>query len=453
MISRCTRVPHFLCIVALVANLLAPALRAQGRDEEVALLREQVRLLTEKVKQLEERMGPPAAAAAVPAPAPKPAVLAVSDRAISFTSGDGLAALRLRGTLQVDSRSFFDDAGVQGNDTFLIRRARIYLEGSFNRLFQFQIVPDFAGTSASLVNANLTASFSPSFQVKLGKFKTPVGIEQIQSDPTNAFVERAQPSNLMPGFDIGLQVGGDLAGGLVRYTAGVFNALPDSGTFPNADSDDEKGLVGRVMVRPGGGLEVGVGATYSPDLSAASSLGGGYRTDGQQRYFAYDAATVASGDGWRVTPQAALYRGPFGAMAEYVVSAIHVRSGATRAELKHEAWHVLASYVLTGEAASYNGVVPRRNFSRVDGGLGAFEVTARVTGMELDADTFPVFASGRTNASEINSFGLGLNWYLSAGLKFTTDYFQSDFESVQPATSLLLRTGEKALMTRLQLIF
>ena len=455
---RRIRFSRLIGLAALAGTLLAPAAWAQGQAEEVALLREQVRLLTDKVKQLEDRMQPPPTAAstgtlAAADPLPKPAVLAVSDRSVSFSSGDGLAVIRLRGLLQVDSRSFFSDAGIRGNDTFLIRRARISLEGSFNRLFQFQIVPDFAGASATLVNANVTAAFSPAFQVRLGKFKTPVGIEQIQADPTNAFLERAHPSNLMPGFDIGLQAGGDLAGGLVRYTVGVFNALPDSGTLPNADSDDEKGLVARVMLRPGGGLEVGLGATYSPNLTAASSLGGGYRTDGQQRYFAYDVGTTASGDGWRITPQAALYRGAFGAMAEFVVSAIEVQSAATRAELQHQAWHVMASYVLTGENASYTGVVPRRSFNLAEGNWGSFEVTARAAGIELDADTFPTFASGRTNASEVTSFGLGLNWYLSAGMRFMADYLQSDLSSVQPTTSPLITAGEKTLMTRLQLIF
>ena len=49
----------------------------------------------------------------------------------------------LHGVLQVDNRSFFDDSGIQGNDGFLLRRARPILQGTLYRDFDFIFVPDF----------------------------------------------------------------------------------------------------------------------------------------------------------------------------------------------------------------------------------------------------------------------------------------------------------------------
>jgi phosphate-selective porin OprO and OprP len=447
-------------VVVLVVFLTGrPAFaQVQAADSEVALLREQVRTLAEKVRQLEERLVPapsPAPVATAPsAAAPKPPVTTVTDRTISLAAGDGSTTLRLRGIAQVDSRWFFNDGGIVGNDAFLIRRARIIMEGSFNRIFQFQITPDFAGSAASLLNANITAVLGPALQIKVGKFKTPVGIEQAQANMVTAFVERTHPSSLMPSFDVGMQIGGEFAEGRLSYTAGVFNGLADgASSTTNTDTDDHKGVVARIMARPFEGLEVGVGATYSPDLTAATPLTPGYRSDGQQRFFAYDATTVADGDGWRVSPQAAYAHGSLGLMAEYAVSAINVRAGGVRTELKHEAWHGQVTYNLTGEAASFTGVVPRTNFRLGADGWGAVVLALRASVMDLDDQTFPAFASPRTNATEVTSYGVGLNWHPSASVRITADYLQSDFDVALSPTSLLLREGEQVVVTRLQLMF
>jgi phosphate-selective porin OprO/OprP len=444
-------------LVVLLVGRPASA-QAQAVDSEVALLREQVRLLAEKVRQLEERLIPSQATAPVPATpsaaAPKPPVTTVTDRTISLAAGDGGTTLRLRGLAQVDSRWFFNDGGIVGNDAFLIRRARIMMEGSFNRIFQFQLAPDFAGSAVSLVNANITAVLSPAFQVKVGRFKTSVGIEQFQSNMVTAFVERTHPSSLMPSFDIGLQIGGELAEGRFSYTAGIFNGLADAASsLTNTDTDDHKSLAVRMMARPLKGLEVGVGATYSPGLSTATPLTTGYRSDGQQRFFAYDATTVADGDGWRVSPQAAYARGSLGLMAEYAMSAINVRAGGVRTELKHEAWHGQLTYNLTGEAASFTGVVPRTNFRLGADGWGAVVLALRASVMDIDDQTFPAFASPRSNATEVSSYGVGVNWHPSASVRITADYFQSDFDAPLAPTSALLREGEQVVVTRMQLMF
>ncbi|GAB1490190.1 porin [Opitutaceae bacterium] len=450
--------PRALVLLVAVIFGLPAAVQAQAADSEIALLREQVRLLADKVRQLEERLTPAPALAPVAAPASaaasKPAVVTVNDRTVNLAAGDGLTSLRLRGLVQADSRWFFDDGGIVGNDAFLIRRARIIMEGAFGRIFQFQITPDFAGSSASLMNANITAAISPALQLKVGKFKTPVGMEQVQSNTVTTFIERTHTSSLMPGFDVGVQLGGDLADGRINYTVGFFNGLADaasSGT--NNDTDDHKGFAGRVLVRPAKGWEIGLGATYSPDLSTATPLSAGYRSDGQQRFFAYDATTVADGDGWRIAPQTTYARGSLGLMAEYAVSAVNVRSGGVRTELKHDAWLGQVSYVLTGESAGFNGVIPRTPFRLGEAGWGAWVIALRASGMDLDDRTFPTFASSRSNATGVTSYGLGLNWHPTASVRISADYFQSDFDTTLAPTSALLREGEQAILTRMQLTF
>ena len=128
------------------------------------------------------------------------------DKGFALVSPDTSTSLRLRGLLQVDSRWFFDKA--IDNDAFLIRRARLGLEGKFANTTEYQLIGEFASSSASLLDANVTVTYSPELQLKLGRFKTPIGLEQLQGDSSTLFfTERSLVSQLLPNRDIGAQLG------------------------------------------------------------------------------------------------------------------------------------------------------------------------------------------------------------------------------------------------------
>ena len=79
-----------------------------------------------------------------------------------------------------------------------------------------------------------------------------------------------------------------------------------------------------------------------------------------------------------------------------------IHSG-TSAQLKNDAWQIAASWLLTGEDASYQGVKPNRPFSAgADGGWGAVELLARYQENNIDKDAFTNFVdrkSTRLNSS------------------------------------------------------
>ena len=435
-------------------------LTAQPADAEIAALREQIRLLDQRLQELERQRATSRETASTPtAPASK---VAVNDRSVALSSADEAHAFRLKALVQADSRWFFNDGGIPNNDAFILRRARMIFEGTFHRWLQFQIVPEFGGGSTTLLDANVTLALRPELQVKVGKFKSPVGLEQLQSDSWAYFIERSMVSGLVPNRDIGVQVGGDVLEGKLNYSLAVLNGVADgSSSSNNADFDDDKDFVVRLFAQPFkgqeehllSGLGIGFAASYAPGSETASALTSGYRTDGQQRFFTYTDGTVADGDTWRLAPQAYLYSGPFGMMAEYVRSTVNVRAGTNRAELQHVGWQASAGYVLTGEDASYGGVKPDRNFSPGGDGWGAFEVVARISQVDIDEKTFPLFASPAVSADKITSAGVGLNWYLNRSVRATVNYFHATFDTALAPTSLLLQEGEDALLTRLQLTF
>ncbi|HTL68972.1 MAG TPA: porin [Lacunisphaera sp.] len=445
------------------ALLALSAFPAVVRADELSQLREQLQALEQRILVLERKQEIKSGdAAAVTGDVPK---VTVSDKDFALASADGANAIKLRGLAQFDVRLFFGDHGA-ANNAFVLRRARIIAEGTFARNFSFQLVPDFGGSSVGIVDANLGIAISPGLQFKVGKLKSPVGLELLESDSWTFFNERSIVTNLVPNRDLGVQASGEVLDGTLSYAAGIFGGVPDGASTSNSDFDNDKDLVGRIYYAPfrndkdspWHGLAFGIAGSLGREKSA-SGVTGGYKTDGQQTFFKYGSTTVSDGQSWRVAPQLEYRNGPIGLLGEFVVSTVNLRPtpGGPKAELMNRGWQIAGGYVLTGEDSSFNGVVPRTNFDLAGGTWGAFEVTARHANLKIDDGSFPLYASPASNAGEASSLGLGLNWYLSKAVALKLDYYQTKFEAppgapAVPATPFL-RQDEKSLITRFQVSF
>lgn len=452
---------------ALLALPLAFSAARGADDADLKALRDQIRALEQKMLVLERKQEIKDEAAAAAAPStPK---ITVNDKGFTLASADGANAIKLRGLVQLDARLFFGDGGAAAglnNNAFVLRRARLITEGTFAKNFSFQLVPEFGGSSVSLVDANLGVAIDKSLGFKIGRVKSPLGLELLQSDSWGFFNERSIVTNLVPNRDLGIIASGDLLDGRLNYSVGILNGVADGGSSTNTDFDNEKDFVARVYATPfkndaGSplqGLSFGVSASTGREKGAAGRTSG-YKTDGQQTFFSYASTTVADGQNWRVVPQFDYRNGSFGLLGEYAISTVNVRPSATGAkrELQNKGWQLAAGYVLTGEASSYNGVVPATNFNPAKGTWGAFEVAARVANLDVDDAAFPLYASVSSNATEATSYGVGLNWYLSKAVRFTFDYYQTQFDlpAGAPATptNAVIRQDEQSLITRFQVSF
>jgi phosphate-selective porin OprO/OprP len=450
--------------LAILALSSGPALRLRATEaDELKLLRDQIHALEQKLLVLERKQEIKDEAAAAAAPTtPK---VTINDKGFTLASADAANTIKLRGLVQLDSRLFFNDNGIV-NNALVLRRARIITEGTFAKNFTFQLVPEFAGSSVSILDANLGVNVSKALQFKFGRFKSPVGLELLQSDSWTFFNERSIVTNLVPNRDLGIQASGELYDGRLNYTVGAFGGVADGASTTNTDFDNEKDVVVRLIASPfkneaGSalqGLSFGISASQGREKTTAGRTGG-YRTDGQQTFFSYAATTIADGQNWRYSPQFDYRNGSFGLQGEYVLSTVNVRPSATgkKTELQNKAWQLSGGYVLTGEDSSYAGVVPRTNFDYANGTWGAFEVTARYADLKVDDAAFPVYAALASNADEATSIGLGLNWYLSKAVAFKIDYFQTKFGFAPGApavpSNLVLRQDEKSLITRFQVSF
>ena len=450
---------HKFAPALAVLLTLAPIVQA----DELTQVREQLHALEQKLLVLERKQEIKDEAAATAAPTtPK---LTINDKGFTLASADAANSIKLRGLVQLDSRVFFNDNGIL-NNAFVLRRARIISEGTFAKNYTFQVVPEFGGSSVAIVDANLGIAVNKALQFKLGRFKSPVGLELLQSDSWTFFNERSIVTNLVPNRDLGIQASGEVLGGKLNYTVGVFGGVADAASTTNTDFDNEKDVVGRLWASPfkdtaGSplqGLSFGISASLGREKTASGRTAG-YKTDGQQTFFSYAATTIADGQSWRYSPQFDYRSGSFGLLGEYVVSTVNVRPSVTgkKAELQNKAFQLAAGYVLTGEDSSYAGVVPKTNFDFANGTWGAFEVAARYANLKIDDAAFPLYASAASNADQATSYGLGLNWYLSKSVRLTFDLYQTKFDlapgSPITSTNAVLRQDEKSFITRFQLSF
>ncbi len=386
-------------------------------------------------------------------------VLALSDKGLSVKNAAGDFEVKLRGLVQADARYFGGDTSSSQTDTFMFRRIRPTLEGSWGKLVGFRLTPEFAGDSATIVDAYVDLKFDPRATVRIGKLKGPVGLERLQSGGATAFIERGFPTELAPNRDLGVQLQGEFASGGLSYAVGVFNGAPDGRDAATSNPDGDFELAARVFAEPWknsanalSGLGFGIAASCGDKHGSGNNFLPRYRTPGQVQFFNYRSTVLADGEHLRISPQAYYYGGRVGLLGEYISSRQDVRAASgTRADLENTAWQVTAGYVLTGEDASYRGVLKPSNAFSIDGpGWGAFEVVGRYGRLDIDDAAFPVFADPATASTTARSWGIGLNWYLNANVKLVTNYARTAFDAAPGATA---RNDEEVVFTRAQFSF
>jgi len=515
------------------SGVLGVAGQAAANDStELEQLRALVQELDQKVKVL-ARQSEIAAEDATTKKKETPVVKA-SSSGFGLESADGQNSIRFRGVLQSDYRSFSDGrSGIgaisasapagfypanEANNSFLIRRARPTVEGTLWGIYDFRFTPEFgeaktsnSGSTSGIVDAYVDARFKPWFQVRAGKFKPYVGLERLQSATDIKLIERSYVTNaILPNRDLGVALHGDVLDNKLNYAFGIMNGVPDGGDSPTSTTTiNDREYQARLFSTPFkdqdsalAGLGFGMATTYTDASGTFNSSGttagtvsnsdltSGYKTEGQQTFFQYTSATYQSGRRFRWAPQAYYYYGPFGLMAEYVDESVKVNYdvpsnnqsvGVNQKTLNNNAWEITASYLLTGEDASFKGVKPKQNFDLDKGGWGAWEVVGRYDEINLDNDTFKNFGTGgtlstanaqryfgdlRNSAKSAKTWVGGVNWYLNPNLKVALNYEQTRFDggagignpnasvaNGETPTNVTDRQEEKAVFARFQIAY
>jgi phosphate-selective porin OprO and OprP len=421
--------------LAVTLGLSFSAAAADGRDAEIALLKEQLALLQAQVQALEERSGVQsdvntATAQALDKLASEPAKVETRG-GIKVSVPDKAFEASLGGRIHFDAYAFDRDlAPTTGTTEF--RRARLTLAGKLYG-WDYKMEQDFAaGTNLDGLRDLYIAKAALGGKFTIGHFKPYRSMEELTSSNEITMMER--PFSSATGLYAGRQFQqgvGYLRGG-DNYTFGVaaFN-LRGAGDVRNEGTGASLRATFAPVNTSTSTLHFGVSASTenanrgSEDLRARASYAG---RRGPTQTIA--TTTGASGDSVDTLGlEAAGAFGPLFFQSEYALASFGRPQGADH---DVETWYVMGSWMLNGGHKPYkaaNGVFASPKAT--DKGL--WELTARYDAIE----------NKDVAGLEVDSWILGLNYYVNPSVRVMFNYTRGDNQLTGD------KTGQYAVRTQL----
>lgn len=394
-------------------------------------------------------------------------------------SADGLFGISPYGYLDTDYRAYKGDGAPPA--TFLIRRARFGFQGNFGSHFDFAILTDANSTSGAIVrDAYLNVRIRPEFQFQAGQFKEPFAQETGIGATNLDFVERGLQALLYPCSGTayrcpGITLHGDISGGVIQWWAGAFNGR--NGVAPNLTNEPE--FVGRLRFYPFRKSTSDLFKQFAFGGSITHSRTCGLCGDNSFSGAIPDAAYTffpqlrVNGPTWRYEGEFTYIKGPYALRGEYdqlqqqrydVGSETPGGLGFLNLPgIGAKAWNISTTYLLTGEKRPENGT-PRvkRPLLGPDTpggkgrGWGAFEVTARYTGIQADAPSasfMDLYTPGYVPQYNFHTdeITFGINWYPNYWVKYMVNVGIDQLH--QPSTTGQIPQNFYVVLQRLQFRF
>jgi phosphate-selective porin OprO/OprP len=352
--------------------------------------------------------------------------------------------------LQLDS-AWYDSSDTEFEDGTELRRARLNAGGTVLRDVEFRVEADFSGLTqdnsaydVTLQDAWLRYHGIKPFSVTAGNFKIPFGLEALSGSRNLTFMERGLPAALLNQRAPGAMVAAH--GERWSVAAGGFGAT----LIPQTVDDEGHGVAARTTVAPlsapGRALHLGFGIQWRktrqrgadgnrtvrfrsrPEsnltdddrtASAFSLTGDGY-SFGVSPGRVVDTGDIGGGvdDYLLLGGEGAAVFGPLSLQIEYIRSWVSLERGD---DPHFDGWYATASWFLTGESRNYRpdkgvfeGVQPVRPLDRRRLGIGAWEIAARYSGLDL--------SNTAVLGGDMHDMTIGLNWYPNAFVRVMANY-------------------------------
>lgn len=380
-------------------------------------------------------------------------------------SADKSAQLRFHLQVQGDGRFWHGTTPAKVTETFFLRRAIPWIDGTLPGGISFLLAPDFSqiattntaaqGNSAiNLPDAYFQLKVIDEVQLRVGKFRAPIGLERLQPTGQVFFNEFALATELTPLRDLGAQLQGDIAGGYVGYAAGIFNGAVDN-AYTDVDPSRYKDAGGLIYYKPFGPATpdlfqyavFGVAGTAGrrhggPQAAGQSTNLPTYKSPGGASIFSYKTGAkldptdtvIASGQQRRFNVHGYYSIGPAGILAEYLYSQQRVGLNGNNVAVGNQGFIAEASVFLFGGKASYSAATISSPFDLKAGTYGALELVGRVSQLKFDEsafgaktdDTKPVDeAASVKKATELAG---GLSYYWNRNVRFLFSYNHTSYK-------------------------
>lgn len=427
----------------LLAGASTQAMAQQTNDQKIAALEARLAELTDQIADLKASTTTAINDVRTQSQATTPTV---SGGRPALATSDGSQKFAVRAVVQVDAANYDEKTG-DLNSGSNVRRARLGIEGSFAKDWNYNLTGEFGGSAVEAAQLNQAyveyAGWRPfgltnPVRLRTGAWATPTGLEDGTSNTDSLFLERAAVAELVR----------NLAGGDGRTGVGVLangdhwyaDAVITGATVATSGTTDEQlGFLGRIAVNP----------LYSPDYSVhiGASIQGVLQpaeTAPGVRPLTFQERPELRVDGTRLVATQAIpvdgltaYGLELGAHFKNLQFAseafrIDVRGrGVYHYDPSFDGWYANLAWTLTGEAHTWNpanggyrGIKPAKPFDINTGDIGAWELAARYSHLNLNEReglagiAIPV---GGVRGGKQNITTLGLNWYPNTVFRFLVD--------------------------------
>jgi phosphate-selective porin OprO/OprP len=379
----------------------------------------------------------------------------------TIATGDGNFTLALRTLVQFDWAYYSQGVRPAGTDFSSgsnFRRARFGASGTLFHDWQYEFIYDFGGSGVEapgISSAFIQYDGIAPVHVKIGAFPPSESFEDSTSASDLVFLERAQPTDIQRGI-----AGSDGRNAAqifaydddyyasAAYTLGLVN---DAAVF-----DEQQGVVGRVAWRPLHSLDYNfaIGGNFSYVFKIADTAAGpgsptAFRLRERpelnvdsQNIRLIDTGTIDADNYFDWGIEAAGNWKSFYAQGGYFGYDVSRRTGVL-ADPDFSGWYVQASWLLTGEQkpyrperGAYASPKPNDPLTFDKGGIGAWEIAARYSDLDLD---FQAGAPGTAKTAagfrggDQKIYTIGLNWYPNTAIRFVLDYQHTDVDRLNAA--------------------
>jgi phosphate-selective porin OprO and OprP len=371
-----------------------------------------------------------------------------------FSTEDEEFTLDIRALSQLDARIYQQRNQFPVSSGFYNPRTRVYFEGRLTKPIQYEFSFQNTFDNVGLLDAYLNFNYDPRFQLRIGRYKTPFTYEWYRIHVWHLLApERSLFANNYEGNRrFGLMGWGSVFDQRMEYAVGTFNgqrnsyqpfdSLQDVMAFINFKPfyNREEGFLLRDL-HVGGSVDAGqenqstVPAVLRTNSApaAAGIDSSGAANSATVPFLAFNPGVLERGARALWELHAAYYYGGLtllGAWQSGYETYAHGETGPA-ARIPIGGWFAQAGYILTGETIRDRTLVePLRPFDLRHGrfGLGAWEVTARYSELELSRR---VFTSGLADpnlwTNHTQMVDAGFNWYLNKSVKIYFDWEHAIF--------------------------
>lgn len=365
-------------------------------------------------------------------------------------SPDGSYETRIGGFAQFDFRGYQE--GDHPPNTYIVRRARMRIEGTINRYFDYRVEGEMADTTSVLLrDFYVRIDRSEKARLTFGQFREPFSQEELRPEPSQDFVEKSLVNLLAPARSPGIMLSGIFRRGVFEYQVGSFNGkgmLRD-----NNNGTPENALRLRFSPWRNGQQFWLRGLAFGGAFAQGKNIGGtSLRGQTSSRSSTFFTPESVNGTIIRANAEMTWLLGPAVLRVEYDQTNQDRDNlgfaGSNLPGVVAKGYMAQFTYLLTGETKSANGSTAPRHalFTSENGklGLGAFELKARFDDLQI--------ANGTAKSNRSQTLYVGSNWYMNRFLKHMLDFGFERFNDPLRAP----KPGDKnffVVLSRLQVAF